>query len=92
VALLQEFPAALEVFLQSGSSEDLFFAFMGMLSRQFVLPNELTASLFAFEREPELYFALNGKTLPMGAHAWFKYSPDFWKAHISFQNHPISTG
>lgn len=82
VALLQEFPVAVEVFLQSGSSEDLFFAFMGMLSRRFVLPNELTASQFAFEREPEVYFALNGKKLPMGAHAWCKYSPGFWKTQI----------
>ena len=91
LALLREFPVAVEVFLQSGSSEDLFFAFMGMLSRQFVLPNELTASQFAFEREPELYFALNGKTLPMGAHAWCKYSLEFWKAQINFPDHLFRT-
>jgi Protein of unknown function (DUF5672) len=76
-ALLREFPLAAEHFRLSGSSEDLFFAVMGLLSAAFVLPNERVASLFAWELSPEHYHAVNGVP-PMGGHAWWKYNPDFW--------------
>ncbi len=79
IDLLEEFPVALQVFLQTGSSEDLFFAFMGLLSKRFVLPNEMTASLFSLELAPEDYYTLNSNTLPMGVHAWRKYAPQFWE-------------
>ena len=76
-ALLREFPQAAEHFRQSGSSEDLYFAVMGLLSTAFVLPNERVASLFAWELSPEHYHAINGVP-PMGGHAWWKYNPAFW--------------
>lgn len=79
IALLREFPQATQVFCQTGSSEDLFFSFMGSLSRDFVLPGEITASRFALELRPTYYFHVNGGALPMGAHAWWKYEPAFWK-------------
>lgn len=82
VALIQEFPQAANYFVQSGSSEDLFFGFMGVLSSDFVLPNEMTASLFSMELKPSLYYATNGNRLPMGGHAWWKYEPKFWLPHI----------
>jgi len=76
-ALLNEFPRAAEHFRQSGSSEDLYFAVMGLLSTDFVLPNERVASLFAWELAPEHYHAINGVP-PMGGHAWWKYNPAYW--------------
>ncbi|PZP90729.1 MAG: hypothetical protein DI587_37820 [Variovorax paradoxus] len=79
-ALLREFPQAIQVFCQTGSSEDLFFAFMGALSGGFVLPNEIVASHFALELRPSYYLAINGGRLPMAGHAWWKYEPAFWKA------------
>lgn len=79
LALLREFPEATQVFCRSGSSEDLFFAFMGALSHGFVLPNEITASRFALELRPGYYFHVNGGAVPMGGHAWWKYEPAFWK-------------
>lgn len=79
VALLREFPQATQVFCQTGSSEDLFFAFMGALSADFVLPGEMAASRFALELRPSYYFAVNGGHVPMGGHAWWKYEPEFWK-------------
>lgn len=79
MALLQEFPEAVNYFLRSGSSEDLFFGFMGPLSADFVLPNEITASLFSMELKPSFYYAVNGNRLPMGGHAWPKYEPEFWR-------------
>lgn len=79
-ALLREFGDATEVFLRTGSSEDLFFAFMGALSADFVIPNEITASRFALELSPRYYTQVNGGYTPMGGHAWWKYDTAFWKA------------
>ncbi|WP_367849718.1 DUF5672 family protein [Rhodoferax sp. WC2427] len=78
VALLHEFPEAVTVFEQAGSSEDLFFGVMGSLSLDFVLPNELTAATFALELQAERYLGLNPQSPPMGGHAWWKYDPAFW--------------
>lgn len=79
IGLLREFSEATGVFCQTGSSEDLFFSFMGALSRDFVLPNEITASRFALELRPSWYYEVNGHHVPMGGHAWWKYEPGFWK-------------
>lgn len=80
IALLQEFQDATTVFHQTGSSEDLFFAFMGALSHDFLIPNEITASRFALELRPRYYLHVNGGQLPMGGHAWWKYDSSFWKS------------
>lgn len=76
--LLREFPQAAEVMGRTGSNEDLFFGLLGTLSQHFVLPNEIVASRFALELQPERYLAVNGGTLPTGCHAWAKYDPAFW--------------
>jgi len=81
VALLKEFPQALQYFQLSGSSEDLFFAFMGQVSNRFVLPNEMTAALFALELKPQRYRLID-PTPPMGGHAWWKYDPLFWLGQL----------
>lgn len=87
IRLLQEFQGeTLEFFLSTGSSEDLFFSFMGALSEDFIIPNEITASLFSLELRPSYYYAIN-KKLPMGTHAWWKYEPEFWYSHLA--NLPI---
>lgn len=81
MALLEEFPQALELFRRSGSSEDIFFAVMGLLSADFVLPGEMAAAQFALELQPERYHAIQGR-LPMGVHAWRKHNPEFWRARL----------
>jgi hypothetical protein len=78
VDLLNEYPSAREMFMRTGSSEDLFFSFMGALSKRFILPNEIVASMFSLELSPESYVAMNGGRLPMGAHAWWKHGLEFW--------------
>lgn len=78
MALLDEFPEAADYFLKSGSSEDLFFGFVGPVSLDFVMPNEFVAATFAMELKPEYYFAANRGRAPMGGHAWWKYNPAFW--------------
>ncbi len=82
VALFDEFPDAIKVFRHTGSSEDLFYSVMGALSADFIIPNEMTASRFSLELRPAYYFKVNGGKLPMGAHAWWKYEPEFWRQHI----------
>lgn len=81
IALLEEFPQALDLFRRTGSSEDIFFAVMGTLSADFVLPGEMAAALFALELTPERYYAVQGR-LPMGVHAWRKHNPGFWQAQL----------
>lgn len=80
ISLLKEFDVALDVFDQTGSSEDLFFSVMGALSNDFVIPNEITASRFALELRPSFYYHVNGRQVPMGGHAWWEYEPEFWMA------------
>jgi hypothetical protein len=82
IALLAEFAIIVQVFDQTGSSEDLFFSVMGSLSNDYLIPNEVTASRFSMELRPSLYYAANGGQLPMGSHAWWKSEPDFWRAHL----------
>lgn len=82
IALLDEFAVVLNVFLQTGSSEDLFFSVMGSLSQDFLVPNEITASHFSMELRPSHYHAVNGGRLPMGTHAWWKSEPEFWRLRL----------
>jgi hypothetical protein len=77
-SLLVEFAIEVAVFQYNGSSEDLFFAVMGNLSNDFVIPNEVTASRFSMEGWPSYYQRINGGHLPMGGHAWTKNEVDFW--------------
>jgi hypothetical protein len=77
-ALLREFPQARQVFLASGSSEDLFFAFLGAVSAAFRMPAEAEAARFALELDARRFHYLNGGQPPMGGHAWWKYDPQYW--------------
>lgn len=79
IALLQEFPQATQMFLHTGSSEDIFFAILGSQSLSFVMPNERVAARFSLELQPERYHLLNGGIPPMGAHAWWRYNQAFWE-------------
>jgi hypothetical protein len=79
LSLLVEHAVFLEIFVQTGSSEDLFFSLLGQLSQNFALPNEIIASHFSLELRPSYYFQINGGILPMGGHAWWKYDLAFWK-------------
>jgi len=83
IELLNEYSAACDMFIRTGSSEDLFFSFMGSVSKRFILPNEVVASEFSLEISPEQYIAMNAGRLPMGAHAWWKHAHAFWMAQFS---------
>lgn len=77
-ALIREFPETNQVFIEAGTNEDSFFSLLGLLSTDFVVPNEITASRFAMELKPDYYYAVNGERFPMGAHAWWTVQPKFW--------------
>lgn len=91
MALLAEFPQATQMFLQTGSSEDIFFAIMGAQSMDFLIPNERVASRFALELKPEFYHAVNGGEPPMGGHAWWRYNQAFWNALLEQTPPSLST-
>jgi hypothetical protein len=78
LALLGEFPETHAVFLEAGTNEDSYFSLLGLLSTDFVVPNEIIASRFSMELKPEFYFAVNGGRYPMGVHAWWTVQPKFW--------------
>lgn len=70
-------------------NEDLFWAFHARkLDRRFRVASENDAMYFAIETEPRDYFARMKGRLPFGCHAWEKYGPDFWTAHIKTENSP----
>jgi len=84
LSLLNEFDGEiLEFFKSTGSSEDLFFSVMGALSKDFIIPNEITASRFSVELKPSYYVNLNDGIFPMGGHALLKYEPEFWRNVIT---------
>jgi hypothetical protein len=82
IALLDQDRDIAEWFANTGSNEDLFFSFIGAMTAQFVLPNTVEASLFAMELNPDRLLRLNGGYLPLAAHAFRKYSTEFWSEHI----------
>jgi Protein of unknown function (DUF5672) len=79
--LFDEFPQALDIFVQTGSSEDLFFSVMGQLSADFVLPNERVAARFSRELDPTHYHAVDPNP-PMGGHAWWKADLSYWQRFL----------
>jgi hypothetical protein len=80
INLIAEFPECNQYFIHSGSNEDFFFALLGSLSSDFIIPNEIIASRFSMEHRPDYYFKTNGGHLPMGAHGWHSIAKDFWIA------------
>jgi hypothetical protein len=83
IALLNEFADIKDYWITCGSSEDLFFAFMGMVSESFRIPNQMVASRFSLELSAEDYFKINNDAIPTGCHAWWKHDLEFWKKVIA---------
>jgi len=79
IAVLQEFEDIRAHWIKSLSSEDLFFAYMGMVSDKFTIPNQVIASRFSLEADPEKYYEINGLKIPTGSHAGWKVFREFWE-------------
>ncbi|NML68062.1 hypothetical protein HHL22_22925 [Hymenobacter sp. RP-2-7] len=64
-------------------SEDRFYSDVAPLhSPSFAIAPIEEAVKFSFEVRPEVLYKLNGEQLPMGCHAWWRYSFEFWKPII----------
>jgi hypothetical protein len=79
LGLLREFPTAARRWFDAGYAEDLFFGLLGSISREFLLPNVMTAALFSHDKYPEYLDALTGGQVPFGAHAWALYNRGHWE-------------
>jgi len=62
-----------------GHAEDLFFAFTGTLSLNFLMPNIMTAATFSHDIDPLYLQQLIHHQIPFGVHAWGKYNRSFWE-------------
>lgn len=82
IALIKEFPDAVEVYRANAFNEDCYFAVMGSLSLDFKIPNQISASLFSLELSPRHYFGIT-KINPMGSHGWWKYDALFWLERLT---------
>ncbi|MDO8343838.1 MAG: DUF5672 family protein [Cellvibrio sp.] len=64
-------------------NEDGFYAYWGIRSKSFRSCPLEVAALFAFERDPEMLYRLNGQVLPLGCHGLPKYTQEFYTSIIN---------
>ena len=73
IRLIQEFRSISAEWYRMGHAEDLYFGFLGTISKNFVIPNVATAARFSHDIDPGYLQELIGGELPFGIHAWEKY-------------------
>lgn len=64
-------------------NEDGFYAYWGIKSKMFKSCPFDSALLFAFEKDPEILFRLNGNVLPLGCHGLPRYNQPFYSSIIT---------
>lgn len=69
---------------KEGMPEDVFWASQN--SKSYKVAPEEVARKFSLEAKAEQYYRKNGNILPMGCHAWWKVSCDFWYKIIRNMN------
>ena len=79
IDLIREFDDVSANWHSHGHAEDLFFAFVGSLSVNFLIPNIMTAATFSHDIDPQYLHNLTNHVLPFGVHAWEKYDRVFWE-------------
>jgi hypothetical protein len=71
-------------------NEDLFWAeVIPEAFNNFKVPEPEQAIGFSFEVNPKVLFEKNGRELPFGCHAWWKYDLEFWKKHIEAHGYKL---
>ncbi len=83
IGLIREFKSVSSEWARRGHAEDLYFGFLGNLSRRFIVPNIVTAAHFSHDIEPGYLQQLIGGALPLGVHAWGKYDRNLWEKILS---------
>jgi len=92
INLIHEFDDVAEMWGTQGHAEDLFYAFLGQLSKSFHMPNTMTAALFSHDIDPVYLFRLTGSQIPFAVHAWSKYDRRHWTSlftELNFLNIPV---
>jgi hypothetical protein len=79
IGLIQEFDDVSANWHTYGHAEDLYFAFLGTLSQNFLLPNIMTAATFSHDIDPVYLQQLTRHQTPFGVHAWEKYDRSYWE-------------
>ena len=87
INLLTEFDDVAALWMRDGHAEDLFYAFVGTLSVDFLIPNIATAALFSHDIDPVHLYKLTQNKVPFGCHAWNKYEPNHWRKILSTLAH-----
>jgi hypothetical protein len=82
IALIGEFPETHAAFVRSGTNEDSYFSLLATQSDGFRIPDDIEASKFSMELQPNEYLALNGQQMPMGVHGWWLASSDLWTTNF----------
>lgn len=80
IDLINEFDDLAEVWGLQGNAEDLFFAFLSMLSKKFCVPNLMVAAQFSHDIDPVYLGKIIDNVEPFGVHAWSKYDRDYWES------------
>jgi hypothetical protein len=78
INLIKEFDDVAFIWGEEGHAEDLFFSFLGQISKTFQIPNTMTAAMFSHDIDPIYLFNLIGRQVPMAVHAWGKYDRPHW--------------
>ncbi len=80
IDLIREFPDVSIEWHTQGHAEDLFFAFLGTLSSNFLIPNIKVAANFSHDIDPLHLQKITNQEIPFGVHAWGKYDRYFWES------------
>jgi hypothetical protein len=66
------------------ANEDFYWSFFAKINdKPLSKPPATEAALFAIEVNPRKLMKKQNNQLPMGIHAWGRYSPGFWKDYIN---------
>jgi len=66
------------------ANEDFYWSFFAKTKGKLIKkPKANEASLFSIEVSPEKIMKYQNYTLPMGIHAWQRYSSNFWEKYIN---------
>lgn len=76
---LAEWPTIDSYYQHVLHTEDLFWSFVAPLAWDGFRPAQINDCIrFSWEVDPALCWLANGRALPMGAHAYMRWSPEFW--------------
>lgn len=75
-------PHNIQCWKELNNEDHLWGLLAPRITKMYSIPTPQEAIAFAFECSPAQLYELNRFKLPFGCHAWEKYDPAFWDAHI----------